>query len=148
MDKHVLSNLDTNFTAFASLDLTRITDKLVREKKWLKRDAETTCKLYRQFLFLKKKYPSEALPPSQDIDEFWHEHILDTFAYQQDCNKTFGEILHHNPFLPEKDLSRIDKDFERTQELHFNEFGEYIIATKSKYPKIIYYFLRLFEKKL
>ena len=36
--------------------------------------------------------------PTIDIDLFWHQHILDTRAYAKDCQKVFGQFLHHFQF--------------------------------------------------
>jgi hypothetical protein len=34
-----------------------------------------------------------------DLDQFWHQHILDTLKYATDCNALFGRMIHHNPHL-------------------------------------------------
>ena len=133
-----------------SLNLTRVINKLVNVAGWLKDDAETTAKLYQNYLILLKRYRNEYsnLPPSEDIDEFWHNHILDTEAYIEDCKKIFGRYLHHNPFDGSGDKTEQEnfhKAFEITQALHLQEFGKYIEATRSKYPKFIYYLLKKFE---
>lgn len=36
--------------------------------------------------------------PNKLIDEFWHNHILDTENYYYDCYKIFGRFLHHDPY--------------------------------------------------
>jgi hypothetical protein len=30
-------------------------------------------------------------------DLIWHEHMLDTKRYAQDCGRLFGRFLHHVP---------------------------------------------------
>lgn len=39
----------------------------------------------------------EIIPPTQDIDDFWHQHILNTFKYEKDCLEFLGFFLHHYP---------------------------------------------------
>ena len=33
------------------------------------------------------------------MDAFWHQHILDTVAYQRDTVQIFGYFLHHFPYF-------------------------------------------------
>src|SRR5258706_3472526 len=84
-----------------SLEFTKIIDKLVNIFGWLKEDALATSELYKNYLILQKKYGKEYanLPPSDDIDEFWHNHILDTDQYIYDCQQIFGFYLRHYPYL-------------------------------------------------
>jgi hypothetical protein len=37
------------------------------------------------------------MPPTKDIDMFWHAHILDIHHDEADCDRIFGYFLHHNP---------------------------------------------------
>src|SRR5687767_9924066 len=83
-----------------AIDFKHIINKMVKYDDWLRRDAENTCELYRNFLYLNKKYGKERqLPPSEDVDQFWHNHILDTEKYRADCDAIFGHYLHHYPYL-------------------------------------------------
>ncbi len=72
-------------------------------------------------------YEEDLIVPNISIDEFWHGHILDTSRYNKDCQRIFGELLHHNPYfgygssVEEKEL---EDAFDRTQHLHKKEFGE------------------------
>ena len=138
----------------ASIDFSMIINKLV-QLGWLRTDAEKTCKLYRNYLFLNKKFGSkiEKFSPSIEIDEFWHYHILDTKKYHDDCINIFGSYLHHEPTYPgrngddEKTPVKLRSAFNDVQFLHFQEYGEYIEATRTSRPKIItfiiYHFLKL-----
>lgn len=132
-----------------TIDFSRIVSKLVNHSGWLAEDAYETCELYRNFLFLNKKYGDayESMPPSEDIDEFWHSHILDTAAYTKDCNAIYGKVLEHYPYLGidgKTDITYLNKAFELTQKLHYIEFRKYINPTRSKYPKIIYFLMKKF----
>lgn len=133
-----------------SIDFSKIIDKLVKFNGWLKKDAGETCKLYRNFLFLNKKYEHQysPLPPSEDIDEFWHNHILDTEKYALDCQAIFGKFFHHYPYLgidERTNLQDLSRAFEITQHLYLLEFGERIQATKSRFPKSIYFLIHRFS---
>lgn len=56
---------------------------------------------YIQFLALKAafqdKHAAIFSPPTREIDEFWHNHILDTLAYQESMHAMGGIFIHHNP---------------------------------------------------
>lgn len=83
---------------------------------------------YRRFLALRVFHPEAALVPNRVVDEFWHAHILDTMAYEVDCQRVFGAYLHHYPYLglgsaeARKDLSDA---FSVTRELYERHFGTY-----------------------
>lgn len=110
------------------MDLSKVIDKLSRQPDWNFEDANYCSHLYRNYLYLVKKY-SDQLPPSKDIDEFWHQHILDTQKYHQDCQAIFGRYLHHYPYFgidEETDQKDLEKAFDKTQEYYYKEFGEYL----------------------
>ncbi len=125
-----------------SIDFKKIIYKMVKQQNWFEDDALETSKLYRNYLFLVKKYGEKVnLIPSSDIDEFWHNHILDTQNYVSDCNAIFGNYLHHYPYFGNdgiSDKNDVKNAFHHTQKLHFKEFGKYITPTRSRFPAIIY----------
>ena len=102
---------------YEKLDLSMIQKKLVSKHylgdRWFKKDLKLACKIYRNFLFISVKYFDSGikLVPNEEIDEIWHNHILDHYPY-------FG--------LDNKSNSRdLKKDFLISQELYFKEFQEY-----------------------
>lgn len=117
-----------------SVDLTDVIDRLVIVEKWKKKHAIAVCDQYRNYLYLKIKYGKQYdLPPSKDIDDAWHAHILHTEDYMKFCEETFGCYLHHQPhtkkgILTMKQLSEQFK--QETQELYCKEFGEYLYAIR------------------
>lgn len=128
-----------------SINFEDIIKKMVDFEGWTLRDANETCFHYRNFLFLKKKYWHKPLTPSNDLDNFWHNHILDTKKYTEDCEAIFGEYLHHNPYfgIDEKtDQDDLKKSLKNTLEMYFNEFGFQIPLTRSQYPRIVYYMMK------
>src|SRR5690242_17996976 len=88
------------------LNLTYIVDTMCSNAyplpRWERADALHCLKLYKNFLWLQKKNLPEPLVPSREIDEFWHNHILHTKHYFQDCFNIFGHYLHHAPASSEE----------------------------------------------
>lgn len=95
---------------------------------------------YKRFMGLKRTYPDKDIVPHKMVDVFWHQHILDTQKYAEDCQNIFGYFMHHFPYFgmkDEQDMQNLIDAFEETKELynrHFNEnfAGE---APKCNSPK-------------
>ncbi|MEZ5751398.1 MAG: hypothetical protein R3D60_05315 [Paracoccaceae bacterium] len=51
---------------------------------------------YRRFLKLAATGPGPTVP-SPLIDAVWHEHLSDTRAYADWCDKALGRFIHHSP---------------------------------------------------
>jgi hypothetical protein len=93
--------------------------------RWDEKEAYHCEKLYKNFLFLQKKcIPDFFLVPSREIDEFWHNHILYTKNYFQDCLNIFGHYLHHEPAKAEDDKQHLINHYLKTKQLYVAEFGE------------------------
>jgi hypothetical protein len=123
-----------------AVDLNPTIHRLMTVHHWKKKQALEAVKQYRNYLFLRKKYDHQyvsdiyALPPSYDIDEVWHAHILHTEDYYDFCKQAFGHFLHHHPHHG-KDNTLTDSDIEQafegqTQKLYYAEFGEHIEAIR------------------
>jgi hypothetical protein len=54
---------------------------------------------YKNFLQFCKAHPDKTMGFSDDMDEIWHQHILNTEKYADDCNHFFGFYFHHRPHL-------------------------------------------------
>ena len=87
--------------AIDELDFERIKAKLLhRHHGAMQVDEVRRAEIgYRQFLKLTAKYPDVPVVPSEAVDEFWHMHILDTQRYGSDCERIFGYMVHHDPYL-------------------------------------------------
>jgi len=83
------------------LDLTSVRTKVIEKLGWPSDQAESVEQEYKRFLYaLTQKGREEIIsPPSQEVDEFWHQHILDTRKYRDDCQKLFGHYMDHIPAL-------------------------------------------------
>jgi len=110
------------------LDLTYIAEVMCSGSyplpRWAQQDALFCLQLYKNFLFLQKKYFSVSLVPTREIDEFWHNHILYTKNYFNDCSNIFGRYLHHQPASPLEDSDFLIAGYIKTKQLYLGEFGE------------------------
>lgn len=102
------------------LDLDVVREKMMDKYSMTAREAVTGEIEYKRFLYaMIKKDKGEMLsPPTQAVDDFWHQHILFTEKYTDDCDVLFGHYLHHSPALPEGVQKQADK---RRQEV-YDEF--------------------------
>lgn len=114
------------------LDFSPINQKLrtVDENLWTNENLQVAENLYKKFLTLRLLDKDAILVPTETIDEYWHQHILDTRKYQEDCNQLFGGMLHHDPYFGIKDEA--DKQmnlqaFENTKKLWQEIFGENLL---------------------
>jgi hypothetical protein len=119
--------MDAKWLEIQAVDLATVKEKFKWRKGWwwcLWHDADKIEQEYRQFLYLIATNPGEMVVPwTQDMDDFWHEHILDTSKYQADCNTIHGSFIHHNPHVP-KGSETHDKAFTKTKTLYKNAFKD------------------------
>src|SRR5712692_6979251 len=100
----------------------------VRGEGWTREYADSIEVAYKTYLTMLAKHPDDAedILLSEDVDEFWHTHILQTMKYAEDCQNVFGNFLHHEPHVGEvtsEDLERRDAQAEKTQRLYEREYG-------------------------
>ncbi len=105
-----------------SLDLNRIKWKLMDSNEdWTQELCDFAEVEYKKYLTLVKLFPEQDIVPNKIMDKFWHQHILDTKAYAEDCNKIFGYFVHHYPYFGmygEKDKENLYNAFEKTKVLY------------------------------
>lgn len=124
--------------AIQALDLGPIKFKATRAQDgygWSPAYADRMEVAYKRYLILHAKYPEMTLAPEQDVDRFWHMHILDTRKYAADCDATFGHFLHHFPYLGLRgadDERALQAAFEKMQALYLEEFGEPMAAADKR----------------
>ncbi|MBS0351584.1 MAG: hypothetical protein JSR33_10470 [Proteobacteria bacterium] len=133
-----------------AIDFSMIIKKMVEHQGWLQKEAEAVCRLYKNFLFINKKYRENysALPPSEEVDEFWHNHILDTMNYRKDCEMIFGAYFDHYPYFGidgRTTMKNLESAFETTQKLHIKEFGEPVYQITSNWSKLIAFLKKQFK---
>ncbi len=115
--------------AIEAIDFTGVRTKLMFPtdgEAWTEMEALDAEKWYKMYMFLVAKYPSASVVPNRHIDGSWHQHILDTRAYAQDCQTVFGGFHHHYPYAGMEG----DRDYEEwlrntivTEQLFVAEFG-------------------------
>lgn len=122
------SRLEHVMAEVESLDLEPIKFKIGCKEDgygWTVEHAERIELAYRRFLVLRAKFPQAQIAPTRDIDAFWHAHILDTRKYAADCERIFGEFVHHYPYLGLLgDQDKLQQAATTLRELFVGEFGE------------------------
>jgi hypothetical protein len=87
-----------------------------------------------KFLFLVSKYPElrgSFIPVTKEIDEFWHEAILQTRYYQELCRTLpSGEFIHHETmpydgYKENKTKEQIIKEILSWVVLYVTNFGDF-----------------------
>ena len=122
--------LEHTIAAIQTMDLGLIKFKARRREDgygWSPDYADQMEVAYKRYLILHAKYPGVTLAPEQDVDRFWHMHILDTRKYAADCKRAFGHFVHHFPYLGlrgEDDALALQAAFDAMQALYAKEFGE------------------------
>lgn len=112
-----------------SIDLSGVIIKMFSRKSWFWKLRNNAAKIeedYRRFLYLVVTNQDKAISPwNQNLDDLWHEHILDTKKYMEDCNVLFGHYLHHDPHTGENVESHMDMKIS-THKLYTSVFGSMI----------------------
>jgi len=109
----------------------------VRGEGWTREHADAIEISYKNFLTMLVKHPEDAedIALSEDSDEFWHTHILQTIKYADDCQEIFGNFLHHSPHLEPITPAYLEKksaSVEKTRRLYEQEFGAGMDAAWSR----------------
>jgi hypothetical protein len=79
----------------AAMDLSPVVMQLVNYKGWSMERAAAAERRYRRFFYLKAILPEGMASPTEEVDEFWHQHIINTRQYGPDCQAVVGRFLHH-----------------------------------------------------
>lgn len=127
------------------IDLSMVKRKLQESEEdeglgWSAAECDEVEIEYKKFLALKRRYPEKDIVPYKTVDVFWHQHILDTESYAQDCETIFGYFLHHYPYFGmngSQDKQNLINAFDETKEFYRLHFGDdYVgMATRCKAPK-------------
>jgi hypothetical protein len=92
------------------LDLSSVRACLIDKKSWTADQAKRVEGDYKRFLYAlaRKRQEDVISPPDQEVDEFWHQHILDTRKYRADCDTIFGHYVDHMPDLGPDEQRKAD----------------------------------------
>src|SRR5271166_4528431 len=86
-----------------TLSLSAIADTAAKRHGWSSDRVQNAENEYRKFVYLLMLCPNETLTPwCDDLDLFWHEHILHTEQYAVDCRHLFGHFIHHDPSISKR----------------------------------------------
>jgi uncharacterized membrane protein YgcG len=109
----------------ASLNLSLIRFKVIERLGWSPEKATQVELEYRRFLYaLAHKRPEDTIsPPTHEVDEFWHQHILHTRKYRDDCQKVFGQYVDHTPGLNSEEQSKADA---RRREIYSDSGADFV----------------------
>ena len=92
------------------------------------KDLEILDLEYRRFLMLKISYPNKKFSPTRNMDQVWHQHILDTARYRRDCIAIFGKFMDHRPYFgphsAEGVWEQMSERFVSMNSLYLQNFGE------------------------
>jgi hypothetical protein len=72
-----------------------IIEQMIKKYGWDNEYALDVMIEYRRFLVLRRE--NIYVSPSDDVDLFWHQHILNTGHYNGYCKERFGIMIHHSP---------------------------------------------------
>jgi hypothetical protein len=110
-----------------NIDMIQLKQKLMEMHGWSAEEAELAEERYKKWLYLRRVHAGELMPPPEDIDQVWHAHILDTYAYHRDTAAIFGVYFHHFPYFGrrgEADRRKLEQAFENTKKRWREEYGE------------------------
>ncbi len=99
-------------------------DFYARYNGWDKPMCEKVKFEYERFMELRAT--NHNLSPSDQIDKFWHTHILDTNSYLTYCLTKWNRVIHHNPAESQDQLARAIR------------LGNTLIAYKQTYGNFIH----------
>lgn len=91
---------------------------------WKRDETEQAVREYRRHLLLRYLHPGLRLAAMNKLgDLLWHEHIIDTEKYRQDCSQLFGELLEHQPFYePSPVPPQDDPEIQEASRVYSYEF--------------------------
>ena len=64
---------------------------------WTEEFSATSIREYKRFMAIATGFGEAS--PAKVVDEIWHSHITDIRRYPGDCQKCFGEFMHHYPYF-------------------------------------------------
>jgi hypothetical protein len=108
------------------MDLSRVKRTLKNKKGWTEERCEEVCQEYLRFLALVQLRPCHMVVPPPLVDEVWHEHILMTAQYREDCQRIFGHFLDHDGGVGTRgaeDLLALKSAWAQTLVLYRTHFG-------------------------
>ena len=112
-------------TLLPELDLDKIVKKTADKNNWSQEKAKEAEMQYRAFLKANQMENSICFAPTPAMDKLWHNHILDTKKYVEDCEMLFDGFLHHVPSYSEEfeEPDLLGRLVKQTKEYFQENFG-------------------------
>lgn len=104
-------------------DYVFLRDRVMDEYAWDMERAEATIVEYLRFMEMLAESPRMELIASTDVDLVWHEHIMDTTNYANDCITLFGQFLHHRRARTLAERKAIAGSYEKTKEHYAKRYN-------------------------
>jgi len=108
LEKTVIKNVNATqeriFNQILRWDMTREKEYLKNKQGYIDSDYLNQMELeYKKFVFLMTLYTDKVLPISENIDDMWHIHVLNTKRYAKFCVEATERLIHHNPTVNEQE---------------------------------------------
>ena len=110
--------------AVDAIDLDRIVRQVAAKHRWTPERTREAELWYRNFLYLRSQHPEPVAMIVKDADTVWHAHILHTRKYADDCDRVFGELLHHEPVDQSLSAEELEQHRGRAAELYRQASGK------------------------
>lgn len=85
-----------------------------------------------KFMFLRSKYQKGFIPLKGEVDDIWHEFILQTREYEKFCQALpSGKFIHHNSvhlddFAKDKSRHEVVQDLMNWLPNYYHHFGVFV----------------------
>jgi len=99
-------------------------ERLAKDNGWTRAYAVRVLTEYRRFAFLTVAAGHQAVP-SDDVDQVWHHHILQTRSWSEFCRDVLKQTIDHDPArVGGADGVRFIDGYESTLKSYRRYFGE------------------------
>ena len=114
------------FNTVMKWDITRVRSCLEHEYGLPQEYLKAVEQEWKKYIVLLAIYPERGFPMSAPVDQFAHEHLLDTHNMQALCEEIApGRVMHHEPTIGEEEkqalLPLYHSDTIPMMEMHFGE---------------------------
>ena len=113
----------------SDLNLSSVRSRVIKERPdWTSEYADKVDVEYRRWLQMCSEMDKHNIPElklfSKHVDDFWHNHVLFTEKYMNECDQIAGRYLHHQP-ADDNDTSSREADALVFTAYYTKLFGEY-----------------------
>jgi len=124
MKSHAVSRQAWESPETSLRDYVFLKNRVMVENDWTQARAEGAIVEYLRFMQLLAEAPRMELVASSDIDEVWHEHLIDTQNYAVDSQQLWGRFLHHRRARTLDEFGEIPVSYAKTKLVYEQRFGQ------------------------